>query len=52
MGADAAEPDDADPDAADHEAYFQALNDGCGCTEIWEYLSERRREGRSVADRE
>lgn len=38
--ADLTESDDAD---AMHEAYFRELNDGCGCTEIWEYLSERRR---------
>lgn len=46
MGTDAAETDDGDADAAAHEAYFEELNDGCGCTEIWEYLSERRREAR------
>jgi hypothetical protein len=30
-------------DEASHEAYFEELNDGCGCAEIWEYLSDRRR---------
>jgi hypothetical protein len=26
-----------------YEAYFEEFNDGCGCAEIWEYLSDRRR---------
>lgn len=46
MGTDAAGTDEENADAAVHEAYFQELDDGCGCTEIWEYLSERRREAR------
>lgn len=35
--------DDAGADE-DYEAYFAEVSDGCGCAEIWEYLSERRRE--------
>lgn len=44
-----AEPDDVE---GAHEEYFQELNDGCGCAEIWEYLSERRRERSDEADGE
>jgi len=25
--------------------HLEDLADGCGCTEVWEYLSERRDEG-------
>lgn len=34
------------PDAReeDYRAY-DAVSDGCGCAELWEYLSERRSEG-------
>lgn len=24
------------------EEYFTDLNDGCGCAELWEYMSEQR----------
>ncbi|WP_431358734.1 hypothetical protein [Halovenus amylolytica] len=26
----------------DAESHFSDLDDGCGCTGIWEYLSEQR----------
>jgi hypothetical protein len=25
-----------------YEAYYREISEGCGCTELWEYLSERR----------
>lgn len=33
---------DAENDTDDQEFSFENLPDGSGCTEIWEYLSERR----------
>lgn len=27
-----------------YEDYFADVSDGCGCAELWEYMSERRRE--------
>ncbi|MFB6254436.1 MAG: hypothetical protein ABEI06_07495 [Halobacteriaceae archaeon] len=24
------------------DGYFDGLQDGCGCAEIWEYMSQRR----------
>jgi len=29
----------------DDSAQFAELDDGCGCIELWEYLSERRNDG-------
>jgi len=29
----------------DASAHLQEIEDGCGCTEVWEFLSERRRDG-------
>jgi hypothetical protein len=29
-------------DEEEYEAYYQEVSEGCGCTELWEYLSERR----------
>lgn len=45
MGRDreAAGPAESDDEEEAYEAYFQEVSDGCGCTEIWEYLSDRRR---------
>jgi hypothetical protein len=34
-----ASPDTQDEDASSH---LDELADGCGCAEVWEYLSERR----------
>jgi len=34
---------EADPDApADEDAHLEDVEDGCGCTEVWEHLSEQR----------
>lgn len=33
--------DDRDEAYAD---YYADINDGCGCAELWEYMSERRRQ--------
>lgn len=41
MSESAAELDDADER---HDAHLNDLEDGSGCTEIWEHLSERREE--------
>lgn len=32
------------------EEYELDPGDGCGCVEVWEYLSERRRESRQSRD--
>ena len=32
-------PDGDDPEMTEH---LDDLQDGCGCTEIWEHLSEKR----------
>ncbi len=32
-------PRDREPDDADHLA---DVDDGCGCTEIWEHMSDQR----------
>lgn len=29
------------------EAYHREISDGCGCTEMWEYMSEWRRDAGS-----
>jgi hypothetical protein len=29
-------------DEEEFEAYYREVSDGCGCMELWEYLSERR----------
>ncbi|NUB93219.1 hypothetical protein HT576_19620 [Haloterrigena sp. SYSU A121-1] len=29
-------------DSERDDAYLQDVDDGCGCTEIWEHLSEQR----------
>lgn len=26
------------------EEYYQEISDGCGCTEMWEFMAEWRRE--------
>jgi len=31
-----------EPVSGDEHERFTDLDDGCGCTELWEYLSERR----------
>jgi hypothetical protein len=37
--------DDADEDdSAAHREHLEDVEDGCGCTEIWEHLSENREE--------
>lgn len=37
--------DDADgDDPAAHRDHLEDVEDGCGCTEIWEHLSESREE--------
>lgn len=33
-----------EPDERDDDAHLRDLEDGSGCTEIWEHLSERREE--------
>ncbi|PSP56706.1 hypothetical protein BRC82_01100 [Halobacteriales archaeon QS_1_67_19] len=35
-------PDDRDRPADDHRNHLTDIEDGSGCTEIWEQLSERR----------
>ena len=35
----ASDPEDAEEQVRDH---LDDVEDGCGCTEIWEHLSERR----------
>jgi len=37
-------PSENDSESDDIRAHFEDLEDGCGCTELWEYLSERRGE--------
>lgn len=39
----AADSPDAEGEGGAYEDYFAEINDACGCAEIWEYLSERRR---------
>jgi len=34
-------PDDAE-DADEDTAHLAGVEDGCGCAEVWEHLSERR----------
>ncbi|MFB6353854.1 MAG: hypothetical protein ABEJ92_07180 [Halobacteriales archaeon] len=34
---------EVDADEESLEAYLQDVADGCGCAELWEHLSERRR---------
>lgn len=29
----------------DHDPALDDLPDGCGCVEVWEWISERRQEG-------
>lgn len=28
-----------------YQAYYDEISDGCGCTELWEYMSRRRYDG-------
>ena len=43
-----AETDDAEDDASDPEdvdtSHLDDVEDGCGCAELWEHLSEERAE--------
>jgi hypothetical protein len=34
-------PDDADA-TADADDHLSDVDEGCGCVEVWEYLSEQR----------
>jgi hypothetical protein len=36
----------------DDTTQFEDVPDGCGCTEIWEYLSERRNQDAESVDTE
>lgn len=45
-----ADSSDAEGDDAVYEDYFADINDACGCTEIWEYMSERRRQESATRD--
>jgi hypothetical protein len=36
------------PEQKEYEAYYQEISEGCGCTELWEYLSERRQESSGI----
>lgn len=38
-------PSSNSPDEKQATEYLAALEDGCGCVEIWEHLSERREIG-------
>lgn len=38
---DQTEPQSADESERD-DTHLQSVDDGCGCTEIWEHLSEQR----------
>jgi len=44
---DTADPETDDPPEAeaeeDERTYLSEVEDGCGCAEVWEHLSERRR---------
>ena len=33
---------DDDPDEQRHDEHLDNVEDGCGCTEVWEHLSEER----------
>lgn len=33
---------DAKPDEKTRDDHLNGVEDGCGCTEIWEHLSEQR----------
>jgi hypothetical protein len=35
---------DTDDESEDIRAHIAEIEDGCGCTEVWEYLSETREE--------
>ncbi|MFC6835810.1 hypothetical protein [Halomarina ordinaria] len=43
------EPPTDDP-SDDDRRHFDGLADGCGCTEVWEHLSERRGEAATDAE--
>ncbi|UPM41852.1 hypothetical protein [Halocatena salina] len=34
--------DDGDTDQETDRSHLEGVEDGCGCTEIWEHLSEQR----------
>jgi hypothetical protein len=33
---------DAEDAAESFEDYYEDVDDGCGCTEVWEFLSDKR----------
>lgn len=33
----------SDEDVEAHRAHLNKVADGCGCAEVWEYLSDQRR---------
>lgn len=45
MAPDASTERGSDAREGDYRAYYADVSDGCGCAELWEYLSERRSEG-------
>ncbi|MFC7324069.1 hypothetical protein ACFQMF_05660 [Halorubrum rutilum] len=44
--------DDGDEPEEDGLEYLDEIEDGAGCTEVWEHLSERRETERRAAERE
>lgn len=36
-----------EPERERPDAHLEDIEDGCGCTEVWDYLSERRADGGS-----
>jgi len=47
-----ANEESADGDADVERGHLTDVEDGAGCTEIWEHLSERRRDGEDESDEE
>ena len=56
VAADGGASDDDDGDELEGEdddlEYLDDIEDGAGCTEVWEHLSERRESERRAAERE
>lgn len=44
--------DDSDAEEGDErlDAHLQDIDDGCGCTEVWEHTSAAREAGEEPAD--
>lgn len=45
-----AQPQDGETDTRPDRAHLEGIDDGCGCAEVWEHLSDQRERARQAGD--